>query len=217
MLPGPPLPLNRNSMKFSPSTGLSSTICESNIPTNQLTFNEIPSQTTRIEKTNFKSRIRTGLTPRIERRGQSSEIQQFENEIPQTSIPFKDYKSHTGLLDQGIHIRKLTIKLKKETGDNLKKFMQRHKDNHNSIGSTDGVSEIQDPHTPFRDSFLIIQKSKLSIFEMQAKNKRECRTSLRKTEGKERVSCEYFNPQVKKNNPKKVEKVSVKDAIRDKE
>ena len=84
----------RNSLKISSSIGLSSTICESNVPTSQLTFADPSTQILKTEKNYYKSRIRTGLTPRIERRIVVSDVQNFESDgvSPRTSIPSKDYK-----------------------------------------------------------------------------------------------------------------------------
>ncbi|OMJ95251.1 hypothetical protein SteCoe_1466 [Stentor coeruleus] len=208
----------RNSFKLHPSMTMSSTICESNINTNQLVFNETLVGPSRNEKFSYRSRIRTGLTPRIERRGQSSDYQACEIEIssPRTTIPYKDYKSHTGLLDLGMHIRKLSVSLKNETGDKLNKFL-KHKEGKNSWNSKEGFTELLDPHTPFRDSFLIIQKSKISIFEMQARQKRECKTSLKRSEVIADAPIVNEIPKIKRKNPQKVEKIHVKDAIRDKD
>ena len=211
----------RNSLKLSGNTGLSSTICESNVPTNQLTFNDTQTIAIKPEKNVYKSRIRTGLTPRIERRGFISEYMSSDRDgtSPRTSIPSKDYKSHTGLLNEGIHIRKLSVSFKNDTGDKLKKLIQRSKEKEgkNSVGSAEALNEVLDPQTPFRDSFLIVQKSKISIFELQSRNKRECKTSLKKTEGQSEGIVGNFTPQIKRKNPQKIEKVSVKDAIRDKD
>lgn len=207
----------RNNLKYS-SNGVSSSITQDlAMLSPQIVFNEPLVQSTKNEKYNFKSRICTGLTPRIERRNQTSEIQPFESDTstPKNSIPPKDYKSHTGLLDQGIYIRKLGNKIKNNP-EKIESYTKKHKNK--EISSSSNTNDILDPHTPFRDSFLIIQKSKLGISEIQVRNKRDCKTSLKKPEIlSERNTSDSFNSQLRRKNPKKVEKVSVKDAIRDKE
>ncbi|OMJ89940.1 hypothetical protein SteCoe_7833 [Stentor coeruleus] len=206
----------RNSFKLYPNSTLNSNFCELNVTTNQLVFNEntvIPSKN---EKYYYKSRIRTGLTPRIERRGLSVESQSGDNEAisPRTSIPCKDYKSHTGLLDQGIHIRKINTTLKNETGEKLKNYLyKKQKEDKNILTNKEILTELPNQTIPFRDSFLIIQKSKISIFELQARRKRKCRSSLKRVDAP--IITEI--PKIHRKNLQKVEKVLVKDAIRDKE
>lgn len=211
----------RNSLKLSSNMTLSSTICESNVPTSQLTFADPGVQALKNEKNYYKSRIRTGLTPRIERRGMISDCISIEIDgtSPRTSIPSKDYRSHTGLLNEGIHIRKLSVNFKNETGEKLKKYIQKvkEKETRNSVGCNDVMSEILDPNTPFRDSFLIVQKSKISIFEFHSRSKRECKTSLKKVPAQSDVPVSAFTTQIHRKNPQKIEKASIRDAIRDKD
>ena len=211
----------RNSLKISSSIGLSSTICESNVPTSQLTFADPSTQILKTEKNYYKSRIRTGLTPRIERRIVVSDVQNFESDgvSPRTSIPSKDYRSQTGFLNEGIHIRKLSVNFKNETGEKLKKYIKKSKDKETrmSVGSNDVMSEMLDPHTPFRDSFLIVQKSKISFFELHSRSKRECKTSLKKAVVQNELNIPSFTAQIPRKSMQKIEKVSVKEAIRDKD
>lgn len=164
----------------------------------------------------YKSRIRTGLTPRIERRGLSTDFQSLEfDSISPSKTGSKDYKSHTGLLNQGMHIRKLSVGLKTETGDKLKKYLKKSKEPETKTMPKENLEAVNNPQTPFRDSFLIIQKSKLAILEIQVKQKRECKSSFKKAEVQERTIRDIGK--LKRKNLQTVEKVNLKDAIRDKD
>ena len=163
----------------------------------------------------YKSRIRTGLTPRIERRGLSQDFNAGDLDLSSKS-PMKDYKSHTGLLlTQGMHIRKLSAGPNPDAGDKLKKILKKSKEIESKTPIKETPEQVTNPQTPFRDSFLIIQKSKLAMIEIQVRQKRECKSSFKKPEAQERVIREVTK--LKRKNFQTVEKASLKDAIRDKD
>jgi tubulin polyglutamylase TTLL1/tubulin monoglycylase TTLL3/8 len=167
------------------------------------------------DRTLYKSRIRTGLTPRIERRGLSQDFQTTDLEASSKS-PNKDYKSHTGLLlSQGMHIRKLSAGPKGETGEKLKKSLKKSKENESKTPVKENLDSANNPQTPFRDSFLIIQKSKLAMIEIQVRQKRECKSSFKRQEIPEKIIREVTK--LKRKNFQTVEKASLRDAIREKD
>ncbi|CAG9315373.1 unnamed protein product [Blepharisma stoltei] len=185
----------------------------------------------KVKKLLGRSKPRTGLTPRIERKiiKSTTNTPDVESLWPRNSIPSKDNKSHANLLKHGMQINKIKYATnisfidEKVTGlssageDGGKDERKKEGNSIDGIETFKSKSEI-----PSKSNYLIIKKSKIAAYE--AYNLRKPKTngapfvSQTKTPAKQvEVRKSTLTPQPRKPVFKKIEKISVKETMRDKE
>lgn len=198
-----------NGHKLSELTGNLS-INDSRPPSRYMTLNDILSQHGTNLNIKGKSRLHTGLGPHIQKRvltadpckiyhGETSPQQEINNSIYLDKI--SNLKNFQVLNRQGY----------RKTKKNPIKFKDT------SVPHTEGIAEFFSPYTPFRDSFLIIRKSELGMYNEKHHRRQETSPKILKRNRFKPLSLRETLQTSKKFPLKKLAKVSLREAVRDKD
>ena len=181
-------------------------------PTPYLTLNDILSQPLKIYKYKTNSGLCSSPPTQLEKRVLFSAPEKvfIESRSPKPSTA-----PNIANLDSGIQMRRLHGRDKNEQNAN-KRYTKKVKELP-AYNVSDGFSELFSPYTPFRDSFLIIRKSELSMYRIRFEKKRESKSELRKYSPHGPLSFWNNCPTAKSPDRKREKKVPLKEAIRDKD
>lgn len=157
----------------------------------------------------------SGISPRVTPRTNNKKLSR-EKKISRRMLisPQPSTKIDIRQVEKGIQIRRLHGK--REVSSNTRGSPDKERLT-NSI-SRNNHKDFYNRCMPYRDSFLIIQKSQMSIYQIRNRQKRDSTSGTSSIETHiESYSMRKNTPVIRTRTPKKIEKAALKDAVKDKE